>query len=394
MADTQAPSVGDRGLQVTLVTRDTISIEWQKATDNVTAPDKIRYEVFLTEDNNPADPWHLVKEATGLHSHTFTGLNPNTAYAFYVKASDEAGNSLQYPLDNGCMTAKTASAPVHKLAFSIEQGASVLHGTNTIAFVIEYNYVQLDRAGNVTGRGTGSWEYKWSNQATKSDVIELPAGCYFENNQVFVKIMSRRAASVGLNKWKTCSSGFVDVANGNLKFRLIGSYYSYNVRLGGGDVNGFAQFKDEADPESSSAPSPAPAPPHRLSFSIEQNARVLRGTDTIAFAIEYSYVPSNPAGNKKERGTSSREYKWSNQATKNDVIELPEGCCFENNQVSVKIMSRRGATIGLNKWKTCSSGFVDIADGNLKFRLVGSYYSYDVRLGGSAEEGYAQFKTE
>ena len=380
MADTQAPSVGDRNLLVTKVTRDSITIEWEKATDNVTAPDKILYKVFLTEENNPTDPWHLIKEATGIQSHTFTGLKPNTAYAFNVKAYDEAGNLLQYPLDNGCMTAKTASAPVRRLAFSIEQGATVLQGTNTISFAIEYNYVQLDSAGNVTEKGSGAWEYKWSNRVTKNDVIELPENYCFEDNQVFVRIQSRRAASAGLNKWKTCSSGFVDVANGELKFRLTGNYYNYSVKLGGGDVNGYAQFKEKQ----------APAPVRRLAFNIEQHATVLHGTNTISFAIEYKYNHLDPMGNVTGQDTGSWEYKWSNQGTKSDVIELPENCCFENNQVFVHIKSRKAASAGLNTWKTCSSGYVDVADGNLKFRLAGSYYSYNVHLTGSAEEGYAQ----
>ena len=34
-------------------------------------------------------------------------MKANTTYAFYVKAYDEAGNKLQYPIDNGSMTAKT-----------------------------------------------------------------------------------------------------------------------------------------------------------------------------------------------------------------------------------------------------------------------------------------------
>ena len=241
--DTKAPTVTSRAFKVTNVLDDQFTIQWEKASDNVTPANKIRYKVNLTEYSNPKDPWRTVKEAKGISSHTFTGLKANTKYSFCVKAYDEAGNLLQYPADNSSTYVLTKPKKVHQISFSIEQGASVLMGTNTISFAIEYTYIQLNSSGSIIGRGSGSWEYKWSNKKGTSGVITLPANCYFEDNQVFVRIRSRRAASAGLNTWKACSSGYVDVSSGNLKFKLTGSYYSYSVRLGGSAADGYAQFK-------------------------------------------------------------------------------------------------------------------------------------------------------
>jgi len=133
---------------------------------------------------------------------------------------------------------------VNRLTLRIVQGASVLHGTNTISVGLEYTYFQLDSKGNKVGNTlSGAWEHKWSNGAEVNTVIQLPPNCFFTNNEVFVRIRSRRAASAGLNKWKHCSTGYVNITGGKLWLKLTGSYYSYNVRLGGNTSEGYAQFK-------------------------------------------------------------------------------------------------------------------------------------------------------
>ena len=106
-ADTQAPTVSNKTIKVTRITQTSIAIQWEPATDNQTAAKDIRYQVWFTQSS---EPWRLVKDAKGITSHSFTGLKKGTTYAFYIKATDEAGNSLQYPLDNGCMAAKTLEA--------------------------------------------------------------------------------------------------------------------------------------------------------------------------------------------------------------------------------------------------------------------------------------------
>lgn len=107
--DTEAPTVGSKAINVTNITSDSITITWERATDNVTAMGDIRYQVGLVEDNNPQDSWRVVCDERGINSYTFTGLKPSTTYAFFVKAYDRRGNVLQYPLDNGCMTATTSN---------------------------------------------------------------------------------------------------------------------------------------------------------------------------------------------------------------------------------------------------------------------------------------------
>lgn len=224
--DKEAPTVESRALSIMSIKKDGFTVSWRAAKDNVTAASKIRYQVFVYIDGS----WYLKCDRLGITSYTVTGLKPNTQYWVFVRAEDEAGNRLRYPNDTASATVTTKQEPVNKLALSIKQGATVLRGTNTISLELSYNAVQYNANGQVTARQGGSWSHKWSSTANVNTVIQLPDNWFFENNKVHILIRSRRAASAGLNKWKTCSEGDVDISGGTLNLRLSGSYYSYSVK--------------------------------------------------------------------------------------------------------------------------------------------------------------------
>lgn len=94
--DTEAPNADSESLKVTHVTKDSISIQWSPATDNVTAKEKICYEVWWTRNDGQQGTWDSAKLGSYVYSHTITGLSPDTEYAIYVKAIDEAGNAFKY----------------------------------------------------------------------------------------------------------------------------------------------------------------------------------------------------------------------------------------------------------------------------------------------------------
>lgn len=96
-------------LNVTKVTSNSITITWERWAGCTANPDPITYKVSLTNNETPwpGNYWKVVKEGKGFYSYTFTGLKPNTEYYFFVKAYDESGQVCQYPLVNGCMSAKT-----------------------------------------------------------------------------------------------------------------------------------------------------------------------------------------------------------------------------------------------------------------------------------------------
>lgn len=107
--------MNSRALTVSNQTASSFTISWERAADNETSARNIRYVVMIKEAGNSSDPWHKMADEKGITTYTFTGLKPETTYAYYVKAYDEAGNVLQYPVDNGSGRATTkggtAAAP-------------------------------------------------------------------------------------------------------------------------------------------------------------------------------------------------------------------------------------------------------------------------------------------
>ena len=162
---------------------------------------------------------------------TFTGLTPNTEYAVYVKAIDAAGNSITYPGEGKNVSVRTVVKQISKLNITIYQNAKYLPGTDCIRLTLSYNAVRYNSSGVLVESKPGSWERKWSSGNTATKVITLDAGWTFEINQVHIYIDSRKAASAGLNKWKKCSEGYVDLTSEYLNLELTGSYYSHTVQF-------------------------------------------------------------------------------------------------------------------------------------------------------------------
>ena len=227
-SDKVAPTVKNRAITVTGTTSNSISIQWEPATDNVTQQSKIRYEVYCKMSDVPSDPWKKVAERTGISSYTFNNLKASTTYGFYVDAFDEAGNVLHYPLDNGCMTGTTKAGGINSLPVTIEQKATVLVGSQaSISMEIKYNYVRYNANGVVAEMKSGTWEQKWSKRGTTNTAITLPDNWYFDKNPVQITIRSRKAATL---KWEKCSEGTVDISKGTLNLTLTGNYLLKNVK--------------------------------------------------------------------------------------------------------------------------------------------------------------------
>lgn len=221
-------------------TSDSISIMWDRPTVGSVKLMPAKYLVRYTEANNIDDPWHE-EVSRGALSHTLTGLKPATKYNFCIFAYDESGTLVcQYPQANGYMTESTTSivqelAPsesgANMFAIVVQQHAKVLMGTDSISMEVEYKYVRRDSNGKVTAHETGVWTHKWSSSSLKSAIVTLPEGCELDGNTVHVVVKSRRAASAGLNKWKVCSEGDVELFDGKLALRLSGDYFKYSVKF-------------------------------------------------------------------------------------------------------------------------------------------------------------------
>ena len=330
-ADTEAPTVPNKKITVTATTRDSISIKWEIAVDNVTTKENIRYQVWFKLSDTPSDPWHLVREAKGITTHTFKGLKEGTKYSFFVRAFDEAGNQLQYPLPNGCMTARTAAL-------------------DTVAPTVDS---RLLTAYNVT---TDSFSIRW--KAAKDNVTEASQIRY----QVFLY-------EKGYWWLKKDALGITSFTFTGL---TPGTQYPVYIRA----MDAVGNILRYPNDTGSKTVKTRPIPVNKLNLTIEQGATILRGTDSVCVELTYNCVKYDASGNITSRQSGSWKRKWSSKNTVHTVIALSDGWYFDNNKVHILVESRKA--VGMS-WKKCCEGDEDITGGELKLKLSGSYFSYSVK---------------
>lgn len=114
-ADTTPPST-PAGLTVSGTTSTSVSLGWTASTDNVGVTG---YEIFRAGVTSP------VATATGT-TGTVSGLTPNTAYSFTVKARDAAGNrsAASAPVSATTSGTTTVALPPAAGKFSYQLGGS------------------------------------------------------------------------------------------------------------------------------------------------------------------------------------------------------------------------------------------------------------------------------
>lgn len=102
-ADTQPPAFA--GLASATASGNSITLTWNAANDTVSTAAQIVYLIYQATaagGENYATPTYTT--AAGATSYTVTGLNPNTAYYFVVRARDAAGNTTTTTLERGAIT--------------------------------------------------------------------------------------------------------------------------------------------------------------------------------------------------------------------------------------------------------------------------------------------------
>lgn len=104
VADTTAPTPGGLGSVLSnSVTTNSAVISWNKAEDNITAQEDIRYAVYRSLSNNITTVANMESNGTMIMSYTadvaqmnVTGLTSSFTYYFNVIAKDAAGNKSAY----------------------------------------------------------------------------------------------------------------------------------------------------------------------------------------------------------------------------------------------------------------------------------------------------------
>ena len=98
-----APTVGDASLDLSVFTTDTVTVYWDKATDDLTPQASLEYLVYLSLANNITTTADAEANGTPVGSYTadidtltISGLDPNTQYWVQVVAKDQHDRKLAY----------------------------------------------------------------------------------------------------------------------------------------------------------------------------------------------------------------------------------------------------------------------------------------------------------
>src|SRR6185503_19225287 len=120
LADTTAPVAGNAGAITTAsVSTMSLTLNWTKATDDVSVASALQYEVRRSSTNNIGTVANAEANGTIVLAYTadiatanVTGLSPATGYYFNVIVKDAAGNKAVYATKNETTPADTTAPTV------------------------------------------------------------------------------------------------------------------------------------------------------------------------------------------------------------------------------------------------------------------------------------------
>jgi hypothetical protein len=104
VVDTTAPTPGSSGTATTSNVYDiSLTLNWTKATDDITPQGSLQYRVYQSSSNNISTPTTAVANGTAVNSYTtdintlaITGLYGSNTYYFTVLVKDSTGNVAAY----------------------------------------------------------------------------------------------------------------------------------------------------------------------------------------------------------------------------------------------------------------------------------------------------------
>ncbi|MGN7477447.1 cadherin-like beta sandwich domain-containing protein [Solibacillus silvestris] len=117
--DSIAPAINNSNIYISNVTSSGITLNWDKATDNVTSQENLEYQVYQSGSSNIDTVSNVEANGTALGQeftkdmNTFgvTGLSPNTTYYFNVLVKDAAGNKSVYSTKEATISPNSKELP-------------------------------------------------------------------------------------------------------------------------------------------------------------------------------------------------------------------------------------------------------------------------------------------
>ncbi|QUI24801.1 fibronectin type III domain-containing protein [Vallitalea pronyensis] len=131
-ADTVAPTIGNSTLSVSSVTGNSMTLSWNKATDNMSPDTALTYQAYYSTSNNLDTISNIETNGTpfgsasaDISSVDINGLSDTTTYYLNVIVTDQAGNKAMYT------TLTTATSDTTGPVFGNSGAFSLVKGTGT-----------------------------------------------------------------------------------------------------------------------------------------------------------------------------------------------------------------------------------------------------------------------
>jgi hypothetical protein len=121
--DTVAPQFGGC-VAAANVTQVSVAVTWQPATDDVSLPANIKYEVLASTTPGVLADFASIATSTGGAQVVIPDLTPSTRYYFLCRAIDEAGNVDGNTAEVTALTGNNPQPPTFVSGVTIKQGST------------------------------------------------------------------------------------------------------------------------------------------------------------------------------------------------------------------------------------------------------------------------------
>ena len=252
--DVISPTVGNLGaLNATNITTSGVTVNWAKATDNLSSLGNLQYLVYYSTSNNIDTVANAEANGTAFGSYSndislkaITGLIANTTYYFNVVVRDEAGNKSAYTsivqatLSSSDVIAPTVGDAGTLIATNITTSGATISWTKAVDIVSSQANLQylvyystsnnIDTVANAEANGTAFGSY--SNDISLTAITGLIANTTYYFNVIVRDEAGNKSAYTSISQSTLTSSDVVTPTAGN-----SGALTASNITTSGVTIN-------------------------------------------------------------------------------------------------------------------------------------------------------------
>ena len=345
-------SVKSAELSVVLVSPNRITLKWESpiytkcsssGRESTIQATDITFVVMYAEFGS-IRTLHKAIEKKDIYMFSITGLKAATQYAFFVVGYDAYGNLIRYPGYSGVKTAATLCTD----------------GTALDVEAPKVSDLRLQFTNITTSSFTARWEKAIDNKTVAKNIVySVYIREIYDPKNMWQPVVSLikdlgEYTFTGLkpNTWYTVLVEAIDE---------MGNKLHYTV----GDSTANVKTKSDRIDE--------------FPFTLVQNARVLKGADTIKVQLVFDLFEYDSAGKVVGRSQYTWDSHYLNNGSSTTTFRAPDNMVF-NDTATTGIYTRKAATPGVNRWKPSYEGSAEIKEDGLKIELTGSYFNNSVKF--------------